>query len=211
MEMKMLAEKLNKIEMPKDMQERIMCNCYQKTEESNMSKNRSKGNQKEIICFFRKPTLVAASLMLCLCLTGVTGLAATGKLEGFFRDIRGWNGAVTGTAYEQATEEILLGVAEVSEELTVAVTMVNPQKAPYPYFETFGVKSYEIVDENGKVLVKGKATEMAAVTDGKVKIRIPLEEVPKGEYRLIVREFVGGAKAEQPLVVSGVWECGFTK
>lgn len=209
MEMKMLAEKLNKIEMPIDMQERIMRNCYQKTEEKEMCKSVKNKNARVFV--FKKPAVAAASLMLCLCLTGVTALAATGKLEGFFRDIRGWNGAVTGTAYEQATEEILLGVAEVSEELTVAVTMVNPQKAPYLYFETFGVKSYEIVDENGKVLVKGKATEMAAVADGKVTIRIPLEEVPKGEYRLIVKEFVGGAKAEQPLVVSGVWECGFTK
>lgn len=45
-------------------------------------------------------------LVLCLCLTGVTALAATGKLQGFFSDITGWNGAVVGTSYEQATKEL---------------------------------------------------------------------------------------------------------
>lgn len=40
---------------------------------------------------------------------------------------------------------------------------------------------------------------------------ISLEEVPAGEYKLIVTELVGGFKADQPLVVSGTWECEFTK
>lgn len=199
MEIKMLAEKVNKIKMPKEMQERIMRNCCNETEEKNMSKR------------VWKPAMVAASLILCLCLTGVTGLAATGKLRGFFRDITGWNGAIIGTAYEQATEEIQLSVMEVSEELKVAATMVNPKMAPYAYFETFGIESYEIVDKDGKVIVKGEATGMAAVVAGKVMVSIPLDNVPKGEYKLLVSEMVGSSKADQPLVVSGVWECGFTK
>lgn len=207
MEVKILAEKLNKIEMPKDMQERILQNCYQKMEEKNM--NTEKKNAK--VYFFRKPAMVAASLVLCLCLTGVTALATTGKLKGYFKDITGWNGAVTGTAYEQATEEIQLSIAEVTETLAVAVTMVNPKDAPYVYLETFGIESYEIIDKDGKVIVKGDATEMATVTDGKVMINIPLDNVFGGEYKLVISEMVGGAKAEQPLVISGEWECEFTK
>ena len=38
-----------------------------------------------------------------------------------------------------------------------------------------------------------------------------MEAVPAGEYKLVVTELIGGAKAEQPLVVKGNWECGFTK
>lgn len=214
MEIKILAEKINRMEMPEEMQERILQKCYNEMEESNMSKKikgKSTGKKNAVVCFFRKPAVVAASLIVCLCLTGVTGLAATGKLKGYFRDITGWNGAVIGTAYEQATEEIQLSVAEVSDGLTVAVTMVNPKIAPYAFFETFGVESYEIVDKDGKVIVKGEATGMEAVVDGKVTLYIPLDSVSIGEYRLIVSAFVGSSKADQSLVVSGVWECEFTK
>ena len=140
MESKMLAEKIREIEMPEDMQARIMKKC-RNMEDEDMSKNTKHT--------FKRPMVAVASLALCFCLTGVTALAATGKLQGFFRDITGWNGAVIGTAYEQATEEIELTVAHVSDNLTVAINMVNPDVAPYRFLETFGLESYRIVDRNG--------------------------------------------------------------
>ena len=202
MESKMLAEKIREIEMPEDMQARIMKKC-RNMEDEDMSKNTKHT--------FKRPMVAVASLALCFCLTGVTALAATGKLQGFFRDITGWNGAVIGTAYEQATEEIELTVAHVSDNLTVAINMVNPDVAPYRFLETFGLESYRIVDRNGNVVVEGDRTELTEVVDGQVNVAIPLERVPAGEYKLIVAEMVGGSKADQPLVISGNWECDFAK
>lgn len=80
MEKRILVEKLNEFEMPKEMRDRIIRNCYIESEEQTMHKNTTKK-------FIKKPMAVAASFVLCLCLTGVTALAATGKLQGFFKDI----------------------------------------------------------------------------------------------------------------------------
>ncbi len=204
METKKLVKKLNEIEMPKEMQERIIENCYTEMEEKIMNKNTRKN-------YFKKPMVVAASLALGLCLTGITAWAAAGKLEGFFRDITGWNGAVIGTSYEQATDEMELKVLNVADELIIEVTMVKPNVAPYSVFELMGVEEYNVVDKDGNVIAEGKTTEMAEVSDGKVNINIPLENIAGGEYKLLVSKFVGSAKADQPLVISGAWECEFTK
>lgn len=206
MEQKRLMQKLNKtvneIVMPKEMQERIIRNCYVEMEEKIMSDNTPKK-------YFKKSVIVAASLLLCISLSGITALAATGKLQGFFKDITGWNGAVIGTTYEQATEEIELRVIEDKNTLVVEVTMLNPQTAPYNSFEVLGVESYKVVDENGAVVLEGTTTEMTKVIDGKAKVAIPLENIPNGEYKLVVSQLVGSAKADQPLVLSGTWECEF--
>lgn len=204
METKKLVKKLNEIQMPKEMQERIIRNCYIEMEEKNMSNNRTKK-------FFKKPVAIVASLTICVCLAGVTSLAATGKLEGFFKDIVRFDGAVTGTSYEQATEEVELKIVDVTEELTVEVTMINPQVAPYSTFEVFGIENYKIVDMNDNVIMEGTTTEMTEVVNGKVNVNISLENITSGEYKLIVSKLVGSAKADQPLVVSGVWECEFVK
>lgn len=206
MEQKRLTEKLNKtvneIVMPEEMQERIIRKCYVEMEEKSMPDNTSKK-------YFKKSIIVAASLMLCISLSGITALAATGKLQGFFKDITGWNGAVIGTTYEQATEEIELSVVEATDILVVEVTMLSPQTVPYNSFETFGVESYKVVDENGAVVAKGTTTELAEVIEGIAKVVIPLKDIPNGEYKLVVDKLVGHAKAEQPLVISGAWECEF--
>lgn len=204
MEEKMFTEKIKEIEMPEEMQERILGKCYQKMEDEEMNKNTTKN-------MFKGPMIAVASLALCLCVTGVTALAATGKLQGFFKDITGWNGAVVGTSYEQATDEIELMVIEVSDNLEVAITMVKPGEAPYSTFETFGVESYKIVDMAGNVIVKGDRTEPVEVVDGKANVLISLENVSEGEYKLQVTELVGSSKADQLLVISGVWECEFVR
>ena len=152
-----------------------------------------------------------ASLVLCLGLTGVTALATAGKLEGYFKDIIRIDGAVIGTSYEQATDEIELKVIDVSNELTVEVTMLNPKTVPYSTFELFGIEKYKIVNMDNKVIVEGVTTEMVEIVGDKVNVNISLENIAGGEYKLMVSELVGSSKADQPLVMSGEWECEFVK
>lgn len=201
--MKEFAEEVKKIEMPAEMQERIRKNCYEKMEEENMKKSRKN--------IFQKPMVAVAALALCLCVTGVSALAATGKLQGFFKDIKRWDGAVTGSTYEQATDEVEIAITEVTDSLEVNITFVDAQKVPYSVFETLGIHNYQILDKTGKAVVKGAETAAVAISNGQVQLSISLEEVPAGEYKLVVTELVGGSKADQPLVVKGTWECGFTK
>ncbi len=197
MELRKELETIKRIEMPKEMQERIIRNCDRSLEGKHMS--------------FKKVMTIAASLVLCLCVTGVTALAASGKLEGFFKDIRGWNGAVTGTSYEQATHEVEVNITEVSEELVVEVKMLKVEDAPYRYFELLGIKTYEILDNQDNVILKGTASEMMGVFEGKSCISLSVNSLLSGEYKLLVTELVGSSKADQPLVVRGTWECDFTK
>ena len=199
MDKKKFVNKIKEIEMPKDMQQRIIEKCYIETEKKKMNK------------MFKKPMVAVASFALCVCLMGVTALAATGKLEGYFRDIKRWDGAVVGTAYEQATDEVEMNIIEVSDKLVVEITMVNFKEAPYSFFEMFGIKNYKIVDANGKVNVENENLEMSAIANNKVLVNVPLDGIANGEYTLIVSELVGSSKAEQPLGLSGTWECSFRR
>lgn len=201
--MKEFAEKVKKIEMPVEMQERIKKHCYEKMEEENMKKSRKN--------IFQKPMVAVAALALCLCVTGVSALAATGKLQGFFKDITRWDGAVTGTTYEQATDEVEIVIGDVTDSLEVDVIFLKAKQPPYSTFETLGIHNYQIMDKTGKAVVKGAETAAVAISNGQVQLSVSLEEVPAGEYKLVVTELVGGSKADQPLVVKGTWECGFTK
>ena len=158
MEQNLLKNEMMAIEMPEDMKQRIVTNCYQ---ELTMEKEKTSMNDRKNVgnMLWKKPLVAAAALALCLCLTGITALAATGRLQGFFKDITNWNGAITGTSYEQATEEIRVSAAVDGELLIVDVEFLIPETVPYSEFEQFGIGSYEVVDEAGIVVVEGKATE----------------------------------------------------
>ena len=155
----------------------------------------------------KKTTIAIASLALCVCLTGVTVTATTEK--GFFRDIIGFNGAVIGTAYEQATEEITIKTKKTDEELTLELTMVDPTIAPYRFLESFGIKNYKIVDANGNIITKDQSTELTPINNGTATVTIPLESIPTGKYNLIITQMIGDSKGDQPLILSGTWECAF--
>lgn len=199
-----MVKKVKEIEMPKEMQERILKNCYKKAEENSMNKNRTKLS-------FGKMMAVAASLVLCLCVTSVTALAVTGKLEGFFKDITRWDGAIIGTSYEQATDEVEINIIDASDEFTVEVKLLKPENPPYISFEMLGVAKYEIVDEDGRVMREGNASEMVRIEGGKAYVKLPLETDTKGEYKLKITELIGSSKADQPLLVNGTWECIFNR
>lgn len=158
---------------------------------------------------FKRPAILIATLLLGACLLGVTAFAASGKLKGFFKDIIRWDGAVVGTAYENATDEIELEIAEVADELVLKMSFVNPDAVPYKYLETLSIGSYEIVDMNDKVVANRASTEMEEIIDGTVNICIPLEGIVAGEYRIMIDQIVGGKKADQPLGMSGTWEVEF--
>ena len=200
---KMLAEEIKKIEMPSEMRERILEKCDMKTEEMTMRKNNGKN-------LFRKPVMAAAVLAAFLCVTGVSAMAATGKLSGFFQDVKGMFGAVTGTTYEQATDEIEMSIAEVSDILVVEMVM-DATKAPYRELETMEVGNYRIVSADGDVVAKGNQSTVASLVDGMASVSVALPDVATGTYKLVITELIGTAKADQPLKIHGEWECEFSR
>lgn len=224
--MDLLTKKIKEIEMPDDMRKRIVKKCYDKMNLEIMMKNelkrevrtndemkqemgKTKMNKSDKNKYFKHPMAAAAALVLCVCITGVTAMAATGKLEGFFKDIKRWDGAVVGTAYEQATEEIKVSIEEVTNELSVLVTIEEPEKPPYLYSELFGIASYKIEDMSGNIVLSEEAFGERVSFNNQMSLEIPLNQIPSGEYKLIIEQFISEKKADPPLRISGNWECEF--
>jgi len=194
------------ITMPEEVKHRIVRNC--KTQISNSRKGIIMKTNKNNT-FIRKPAAVFVAVALCLSLS-VTALAATGVLQGHFRDITNWQGAIAGTSYEQATDEIGMEVTVNGNELTALVTFFNSQDLPYRETEKLGIAAYRIVDANGNVVKEGTA-ESTKVTNGQAAVSIRLDGIDGGSYKLIVTAFVSEKKADQPLNINGNWECAFSK
>lgn len=206
MEFENLKYVAQEITMPEEMKRRIAHNC--KKQILNTMEEHTMNNRKNN-SFFRKPAAVFAVLAVCLSLS-VTALAATGVLQGFFRDITNYSGAIIGTSYEQASDEINMDVTVNGDEMTVRATFADPQMAPYVYAERLGIAQYRIVDGNGKIVKEG-SVESTEVINGQAAVSINLNDVDNGSYRLIVTAFVSEKKADQPLNINGNWECEFSK
>lgn len=202
----LLKKKMEEIKMTGVMQERILQNCLKATEKERMDMNmvEKKSNKR----WFQKPLAVAAALALCLTVGGVTAFAASG--EGFFKDITDWRGAVTGTTYEQATDEITVNVIAEAGVLKVEAVFVEAEKAPYSEVEQLAIGKYRMIDANGNTVAQGDAGEAVPVQDGQAALMLDVEELPAGQYTLQLQSFIGSKKAEQPLSINGNWECEFS-
>ena len=190
-----------KIVMPEDMKIRIAENC--KKQISQQRKETTMKNNK----LFKKPAAVFATLAICLSLS-VSAMAASGLLKGFFQDVKRPDGAVIGTTYEQATDEIALKVNIDGD--TLAAIAAFTDKAPFIAAE-MGIGNYQIVDGNGKVVKDGSYTEHTKIIDGQAEIRIDISDIDNGSYKLFVTSFVAYNKADPPMAVNGDWACNFTK
>lgn len=196
--MKNVAEK---IVMPEDMKRRIITNCKleisQTRKDSIMKKNK----------MFKRPAAVFATMAICLSLS-VTALAATGVLKGFFQDVKRPDGAVVGTTYEQATDEITIELTVNDDVLTIETSFTG--KDPF-IAEELGLGDYMIVDGNGKIVKEGTSTGYAEIIDGHATMKIYMNDVEDGSYKLKINSFIATKKADQPLTVYGNWEHNFTK
>ena len=207
MEFENLKSAAKEITMPEEMKRRIAHKC--KNQIVNTMEEHTMNNRKNN-SFFRKPAAVLAVLAVCLSLS-VTALAATGVLQGFFRDITNYSGAIVGTSYEQATDEIRMDVTVNSNELTVLATFVDANKFPYRDSELLGIAEYKIVNTDGKVVKEGATNQSSPVLNGQSAMIIDLNDIESGSYKLVVSAFVSEKKADQPLNINGVWECEFSK
>ncbi len=218
MERKLLKEEINDITMPGKMRERILKNCRNaKLEEKEnvfMDKNitvsaEKKDAKNNVGRKWTRFATVAAAVTLCLGLGGITAMAASGKMEGFFADVTRWDGAVIGETYEQATEEIEVSATVSGDSIIVDAVLLKAGEAPYAFLENISVQTYSIVNEEGETVAEGTSNEKAGITDGKISLKLPLDELEGGNYTLIITEFIGSAKAEQDLPIKGYWVCEF--
>ena len=172
--------------------------------------------------FTIKRTLaIAAVLALCLVVVCMTPLASS--IKGFFSDIVRFDGAITGTQYENATNDIKVDVLEVTSEngnviIPLELSFENPTEAPFPYIQEVAVSEYKIVDSNDKEIIKTKLSaedgDKGTVSDGKVLVNLSLNDakLKSGEkYTIVIDKMYGLAKADAPLHITGTWKCNFIR
>ena len=169
-----------------------------------------------------KRTLAIAAV-LALCIITVTMTPLANSIKGFFSDIIRFDGAITGTQYENATNDIKVDVLELTSEkgnviIPLDLTFENPIEAPFPYIQEVAVSEYEIVDSNNKEIVKTKVSaedgDKGTVSAGKVLVNLSLNDakLKSGEeYTIVIEKMYGLSKTDAPLHITGRWECKFVK
>ena len=169
----------------------------------------------------KRTLAIAAVLALCLVTVCMTPLA--NSIRGFFSDIIRFDGAITGTKYENATNDIKVDVLEVTSEngnviIPLELSFENLTEAPFPYIQEVAVSEYKIVDSNNKEIIKTKVSaedgDKGTVSDGKVLVNLSLNDakLKSGEkYTIIIEKMYGLSKADAPLHIAGTWKCSFIR
>ncbi|MBE6008080.1 MAG: hypothetical protein E7235_02650 [Lachnospiraceae bacterium] len=142
--------------------------------------------------------IVVAAVLAALSVSAVASVKS-----GNFKDVFGWNGAITGTIYENATEEI--SVTAAIEEGKLIISVKTEDKAPYIYFEELGISDMVIEDEGGKEVLNADGI-ITDISEGRAVFKIDTDNVEIGNCKIIIKEFTGYKKADQPLPVKGFWE-----
>lgn len=169
-----------------------------------------------------KRTLATAAV-LALCVITVTMTPLANSIKGFFSDMVRFDGAITGTKYENATNDIKVNVLELTSEngniiIPLDLTFENPTEAPFPYIQEVAVSEYKIFDSNNKEVIKTKLPaengDKGTVSGGKVLVNLSLKDdkLKSGEkYTIVIEKMYGLSKADAPLHITGRWECKFVK
>lgn len=164
---------------------------------------------------------IAAAAVICIASISIPAIA--NPIGGFFKNIFRFDGAIVGTSYQNATDEIKISASNAINKagktlLSLDITFLEMEsKEPFIYLKngSAAIGDYRILDGSGKEIytAKGQQEPSAALDGDKANLTLTIEgaELLAGEKYTIVIEYVYGLqKAEQPLGMSGVWECEFT-
>ena len=195
--MEELKNALKQIEMPDDMKERIQKNCLAELS------NETEGNRMKKRNPMKRTFLIAAVLVLCL---PVIGMAVSNS--GTFKDIKNIFGTVTGTEYHAAANEI--EISAKAENHTLTVTASFPDTVPFSEFEMLAIDAYQIMDNTETILIDHKDALISEIADGQASYILPLNDLEKGTYTLLIDTFTGSKKADQPLPIYGNWKYSFS-
>lgn len=215
-----IEEKLDAIEIPKNLHERCVTGVMKaKTEmDTSLYGQKLESHRKKEDKQYMKKMVAAAAVVMLVCIFAVGNTTMAGGIKGMFKDIIRFDGAVTGSEYVNATNEVKITVGEVtvveSEDLIpLEITFLNPGIAPFNSFELVKVDAFEILNPDGEVVVSEEdANVVCSVGNGSASLSLKVDagKLVAGEtYTLAMEYFEGLKKADAPLAVKGKWECIF--
>ena len=184
-------------------------NELNKLEEKDMKKFKN-------ITWLKRVSTIAATLTIC----AITVVSA-GALNGYFKDVKNFSGAIVGIEYLNATNEIKFDVLEANDEhITLNVNFTNPNEAPFAskFTQELAVTEYKILDKNdNEILTVNSDIEDAITTaiDGEeILIKLPIADTSlniNDTYTLKISTIYGLSKADQPLKITGDWKYEFKR
>ena len=177
-----------------------------KMEGKNMSKPKN-------IIWLKRASTVAAVVTIC----AVTVVSA-GAIKGMFKDVTRWDGAVVGTEYVNATNDIEMKVSDTKDEyISLDINFENPNEAPFAFIQEVAITDYKVLDNNDKEVLEVNSTVENAIKgnieNGRVLVELPTEDKlnTNQDYKIVIDTIYGLAKADQPLKITGTWECEFSR
>ena len=177
-----------------------------KVEGKNMSKPRN-------ITWLKRVSTVAAVVTVC----AITVVSA-GAIKGMFKDVKRWDGAVIGTEYVNATNDIEMSINATKDEyISLDINFENQNEAPFAFIQEVAITDYKIFDNNDKEVLEVNSTVengiKGNVENGRILLELPTNDKLNSNqnYKLVVNTIYGLAKAEQPLKITGTWECEFSR
>ena len=165
------------------------------------------------ITWLRKVSTVAAVVTVC----AITVVSA-GTIKGMFKDVKRWDGAVIDTEYVNATNDIEMNISETKDEyISLDINFENPNEAPFVFLQEVAITDYKIFDNNDKEVLEVNSTFengiKGNVENGRILLELPTNDKLNSNqnYKLVVNTIYGLAKADQPLEITGTWECEFSR
>ena len=177
-----------------------------KVEGKNMSKPKN-------IIWLKRASTVAAVVTIC----AVTVVSAC-AIKGMFKDVTRWDGAVVGTEYVNATNDIEMSINATKDEcISLDISFENPNEAPFAFIQEVAITDYKVLDNNDKEVLEVNSTVengiKGIVENGRILVKLPTNDklTSNQDYKIVINTVYGLAKAEQPLKITGTWECEFTR
>ena len=177
-----------------------------KVEGKNMSKPRN-------ITWLKRVSTVAAVVTV-----GAITVVSAGAIKGMFKDVKRWDGAVIGTEYVNATNDIEMSINATKDEyISLDINFENQNEAPFAFIQEVAITDYKILDNNDKEVLEVNSTVengiKGNVENGRILLELPTNDKLNSNqnYKLVVNTIYGLAKADQPLKITGTWECEFSR
>lgn len=214
-----IEEKLDAIEIPKNLHERCLEGVMKAKAEMDTSLYEQKlerRRKKEDKKYMKKMVVAAAVMLVCVLAVGNTTMAD--GIKGMFKDITRFDGAATGSEYINATDEVSITTGEVAVSetevlLPMEIHFLNPQTAPFSEIEWVEIDTFEILNADGEVVISEEDINVVSSVnagDAKLTLNVDADKLVGNEiYTLVIESFEGCKKADAPLPIKGEWECTF--
>lgn len=101
--------------------------------------------------------------------------------------------------------------------ISLDISFENPNEVSFRALEELAITEYTIIDNNESEVLEVNSTiengVKSKVENGKILVELPTNNKLNNDqnYKLVIDTVYGLKKSDQPLKITGTWECEFTR